>query len=328
MNQTVVTFYGFAENKETEINFNYSVAVDQIHISPGQMVKKDEPLLAMHRIQSKETLVDQPFRIKELRAKEKSWKTEKEGDIKLIRTKKRLQLEQIASDIQRLQEEKKAKASLYKDLKSVKNSQPNHKVVDAKIAALQKERGLTIETFDQEIINLKKDIRVGASPYRAERKRLMAEQAFDEANKTIDLQLKAPTDGVIGNIYCKEAEHIPSYKTLISFYEPNPSLVKGFVQEDLILHVTLQDSFLIRSTKDATTFCYGVVTGLGSRIVEIPERLRKIPDYKTYGREILISIPKKNNFLQKEKVILEFINPLKGTAPQTKREPIVDLIAK
>ncbi len=328
MHQTVVTFYGFAENKETEINFNYSVAVDQIHVSPGQMVKKDEPLLAMHRIQSKETLVDQPFRIKELMAKEQSWKTENEGDIKLIRTKKRLELEQIATDIQRLQEEKKFQASLYKDLKSVKNNKPNYTIIDAKIAALQKESQLTIESFDQEITNIEKEISVGTSPYRAEIKRLLAEQAFDVANKTIDIQLKAPIDGVIGNIYCKEAEHIPSYKTLISFYEPNPSLVKGFVQEDLILHVAIKDSFLIRSSKDATTFCYGVVTGLGSRIVEIPERLRKIQDYKTYGREILVSIPKENNFLQKEKVILEFINQPEGISPQTNRKPIVDLKVK
>ncbi len=325
MHQTVVTFYGFAENKETEINFNYSVAVGQIHVSPGQMVEKDEPLLDMYRIQSKETLVDQPFKIKELQAKEQAWKIEREGDIKLIRTKKRLKLEQIAADIQRLQEEKKFQTTLYKGLKSIKNSEPNYKVIDTKIAALQKERGLTIETFDQEIANVTSEISIGTSPYKAEIKRLLAEQAFDETNKTIDLQLKAPTDGVIGNIYCKEAEHIPSYKTLISFYEPNPSLVKGFVQEDLMLHVALQDSFLIRSSKDATTFCYGVVTGLGSRIVEIPERLRKIPDYKTYGREILVSIPKQNNFLQKEKVILEFINPPEGVSPHAKRKPIVDL---
>jgi len=325
MHQTVVTFYGFAENKETEINFNYAVAVDQIHVSPGQMVEKNEPLLAMHRIKSKETLVDQPFRIQELTAKEQSWKIEKEGDIKLIRTKKRLKLEQVAAEIKRLQEEKKIQASLFDNLKSVKGSQPNYKIIDAKIATLQKERGLIIASFDQEISNIRQEINVGTSPYQAEIKRLMAEQAFDVANKTIDIQLNAPIDGVIGNIYCKEAEHIPSYKTLISFYEPNPSLVKGFVQEDLILHVALQDSFLIRSTKDVSTYCYGIVTGLGSRVVEIPERLRKIRDYKTYGREILISIPKKNNFLQKEKVILEFLHQPEGISAETKRKPIVDL---
>jgi hypothetical protein len=53
---------------------------------------------------------------------------------------------------------------------------------------------------------------------------------------------------------------------------------------------------------------------LGSRIVEIPERLRKNPDLKTYGREVLIAIPPSNLFLQKEKVIL---NLLKKTSRPT-----------
>ena len=51
----------------------------------------------------------------------------------------------------------------------------------------------------------------------------------------------------------------------------------------------------------------GVVTTLGSRIVEIPPRLRKIKELKTFGREIIIEIPSDNPFLQKEKVILNLV---------------------
>ncbi len=325
MNKEVVTFYGFAENKETEINFNYSVAVGKIHVSPGELVEEGTPLLDMFRIQSKETLADQPFRIRELKAKERAWLSEKEGDIKLIQTQKRLELEQIANDIQKLKAQKKFQSTLYEDLKSIDKTETANSPIDDKIKALENERGLVIETFDQKIENIRAELKIGGNPYKVEINRLQAEQAFDAENKMIDIQLKAPAKGLIGNIYCKEAEHIPSYKTLISFYEPNPSLVKGFVQEDLILHVALKDSFLIRSTKEANTFCYGIVTGLGSRIVEIPERLRKMRDYKTFGREILISIPKENNFLQKEKVILEFLNPPKDYKPMQKRAPMVDL---
>jgi len=325
INKEVVTFYGFAENKETEINFNYSVAVGKIHVSPGELVEEGTPLLEMYRIQSKETLADQPFRISELKAKEQAWLSGKKGDIKLIRTQKRLELEQIANDIQKLEAEKKFQSTLYEDLKSIDKKKATNSPIDDKIKALGNERALVIETFNQKIENINAELEIGGNPYKAEINRLQAEQAFDAENKTIDIQLKAPAKGLIGNIYCKEAEHIPSYKTLLSFYEPNPSLVKGFVQEDLILHVALKDSFLIRSTKEADTFCYGIVTGLGSRIIEIPERLRKIQGYKTFGREILISIPKENNFLQKEKVILEFLNPPKNYKPMQKRAPMVDL---
>ena len=53
--------------------------------------------------------------------------------------------------------------------------------------------------------------------------------------------------------------------------------------------------------------CRGIVTGLGSRVVETPVRLRKIPEVSTYGREILVSIPPDNSFIQKEKVVIEFL---------------------
>lgn len=325
MNKEVVAFYGFAENKETEINFNYSVAVGKIHVSPGQRVSAGAPLLDMYRIKAKETLADQPFRISELRAKALSWKTEKEGEMRLIESQKQIKLTGINADIQKIKEAQKFQADLYKDLKSIEKNSTSYTPNETKIANLEKEKSLVIQSYNQKIKNIKAEIKLGANPYKEEIKRLEAEQAFDVANKTIDIQLKAPSDGVVGNIYCKEAEHIPSYKTLVSFYEPNPSLVQGFVQEDLILHVALNDSFLIRSTKDIETFCYGRVTGLGSRIVEIPERLRKIPDFKTYGREILVAIPKENNFLQKEKVILEFVTPPEGYKEKSRRKPLVDL---
>ena len=51
----------------------------------------------------------------------------------------------------------------------------------------------------------------------------------------------------------------------------------------------------------------GKVIGLGSRIVEIPSRLRKIEAIKAYGREVLIEISKENCFLQNEKVSIKFI---------------------
>jgi len=324
-NREVISFFGFAENKETEINFNYSVAVAKIHVSPGQRVPKGTPLLDVYRIKSKESLEDQPFRIAELQAKEKSWKTEKEGEIRYIFTQKDLKLQELEADLQKLIEQKKFNDGLYKGLKNVDPDDSGHSPIDSRIRALKREKTLVAASFDQKVENIESEIRAGINPYREEIKRWEAERAFELSNKTIDFQLMAPSDGVVGNIYCKEAEHIPSFKTLLSFYEPNPSLVEGFVQEDLILHVALKDSFLIRSSKDPETYCYGIVTGLGSRIVEIPERLRKITGMKTYGREVLIRIPADNNFLQKEKVVLEFLNPPANLPPVNRRSPLVDL---
>jgi len=104
---------------------------------------------------------------------------------------------------------------------------------------------------------------------------------------------------------------VPSFNTLLSFYEPHSGLIKGYVHEDLTLQVALDDIYAISSLKDADIQYDGKVIGLGSRIVEIPTRLRKITEVKTYGREVLLEISRDNQFLQKEKVSIGF--KLKGS---------------
>jgi hypothetical protein len=72
------------------------------------------------------------------------------------------------------------------------------------------------------------------------------------------------------------------------------------------VNVSQGDKFTVTSLKDKTMTYSGSVVGLGSRIVEIPSRLRKIPELKIYGREVIIEITKENSFLQKEKVSISF----------------------
>jgi len=126
------------------------------------------------------------------------------------------------------------------------------------------------------------------------------------------LFIYAPSDGLIGNVTCKEGENISAFSTLMNFYKHNPTLVKGFVHESMILEVKVGDELEVSSSLHPNLKVRGVVFGLGSRIVEIPERLRKIADFKTYGREVLIKIPESNNFLQKEKVLLNTISKETG----------------
>ena len=92
---------------------------------------------------------------------------------------------------------------------------------------------------------------------------------------------------------------------MISFYEQTPKMVVAYVHESLILQIKVGDSLQVMSSLHPDEQCRGRVSGLGHRVVEIPERLRKLPEVKTYGREVLIEIPPENNFLQKEKVLLQ-----------------------
>jgi HlyD family secretion protein len=67
----------------------------------------------------------------------------------------------------------------------------------------------------------------------------------------------------------------------------------------------------IESLTEPKVTLIGTVTGVSSRIVEYPVRLRKISDLQMWGRQIIIKIPENNRLLMGEKVIISFMNQKK-----------------
>lgn len=303
-----LSFFGFAENNETEINYNYPVVVERILVTPGQEVKAGQDLLFLARRKSRETLADQQFRVQELKAEESIWRQKKQSQLEALYLSSESALAEVRAKISQTSKELDFKRSLADGLKMVSSQEASYKPLEDRLSILKEEEKALISRDALRVEALKKELSLGASPYQKQIERLEAEAIFETSQQELHIVVKAPTDGLIGNITCKEEEHVPSYTTLMSFYEPHSGIIQGYIHEDLTMKVKLGDHFEVNSLKDASVTYNGTVIGLGSRIVEIPTRLRKIPDFKTYGREVLIEIDKDNDFLQKEKVSLRFIS--------------------
>lgn len=297
-----LSFYGFAESNETAVNYNYPVVIDRIHIQPGQSVKAGAPLLEVSRRKAKETLADQQYRIAELRAEEQVWRQRRDGELAQLRQNAGDNLAELDEKIAALQKELTFKQSLAKDLQTVEIADATYQPLKDEIADLKAERARRLNARDLRETNLIKETRLGNSPYREQIRRLEAEMTFEEDQKVQPFTVTAPMDGLVGNIDVKEEEHVQSYETLLTFYEPHSSLVRGYVHEDQTARVSLGDELEVYSLRSGGPRYIGKVTGLGSRIVETPSRLRKLPDFRTYGREVTIEISPDNVFLQKEKV--------------------------
>lgn len=301
-NPQELSFFGVAESRATEINYNYPVVVDEILVKPGQAVKAGQVLLRLSRRKSKETLEDQRFRIAELKAEEALWEEKQRNKIEELELEHQSKLAEIDRKIESVQKELAYKKSLIAGLGSIEPVQASYKPLEEELERYmqQKDELNRLHTF--KIESLREELQLGKNPYREQINRLIAESEFEESQKVQPIIVTAPTDGLVGDISCKEAEHISSYKTLLTFYEPHSGIIKGYVHEDLIMEVEIGQKFCVSSLKDESVKYQGTVIGLGSRIVEIPARLRKIEALKAYGREVLIEISKDNTFLQKEKV--------------------------
>ena len=302
-----LSFYGFAENRETEINYNYPVVVEKILIEPGQEVTKGDTLIRLFRQSKKESLQDQEYKIAILKAEGALWKEKKLNQMEVLEFERDEKLEEIDIKIDELKKEIAYKNSLVKKLESISIDSSSYKPLEDEIENLSFQKESISNSYAQRLSGIQKEIEKGFHPYESEISLLQAEKEFEEAHIIQQITVLAPHDGLIGTISCREGEHIPSFKTLLTFYEPHSGIVHGFVHEDLFLKVHIDDRFEVYSLKDETVSYDGKVVGLGSRIVEIPSRLRKVPDHKTYGREVLVEITMDNMFLQKEKVGLRFV---------------------
>jgi multidrug resistance efflux pump len=297
-----LSFYGFAESAETAINYNYPVVVDRVLVRPGQAVAAGEPLLEVSRRQSKETLADQQYRIAELRAEERLWRQRKESELAQLRQNAADDLAVTDEKLAALRRELAYKRSLAEGLATIAAGPAAYQPLENEIDDLQAERNRRAAGGELKEANLGGEIRLGNSPYREQIRRLEAESAFEEDQKVQPFTVTAPAAGLVGNVNVREAEHLESYATLLTFYEPHSNIVRGYVHEDQTANVGIGDGLEVYSLKREGTVYPGKVIGLGSRIVETPSRLRQLPDFKTYGREVVIEISADNVFLQKEKV--------------------------
>jgi multidrug resistance efflux pump len=316
ISRTTATFYGFAENKETSINLDQDLLVHKIHVKSGQFVAKGTLLLEVSRVDLGFKMNELTGDLAQIEASE-AWRV---ADLRTrmdeVRALKAEKIGNLQASIRVAEAEMALQQRLVRDLKTVQadTTNTNHPA-KAKIAALGEEMRLVAEPYDREMASLEKALALSGRSDQTKVDRIKKEVDLFKQEEG-RLKIYAPSDGLIGNIMCKEGENISSFNTLIAFYEQHPNTVIGYVHESLSLRITVGDSLHVVSSLHPNERLKGRIVGLGHRIVEIPERLRKIPELRTYGREVMIEIPTQNNFLQKEKVILQWTteaaNPLQN----------------
>jgi len=306
-----VTFYGFAENKETEINMGNPIEVKKIYVTTGQKVKKGEILMDVLSSNLPIQMSNTNYKIEELQTTYQQWKSDLDWRISQYKIELNEKTSRIQSQIDQYNAQLDQNRKLTANMKSITlNSNNSNNVknpIQLKIGALKKELYYTRNIINTEINNLKSERFADNNPTLSKIKGLEKEMEFYQTKQ--DKQaIIAPSDGLVGTIHCRNGEKISSFQPLISFYEESPTLVIGYIHEEHILKVNVNDTIKISSGTRSDIQNIGIVKTRGSRIVEIPPRLRKIKEFQTYGREIIIEIPPNNPFLQKEKVILNLKN--------------------
>ncbi|MBV1923866.1 MAG: hypothetical protein KUG68_07565, partial [Flavobacteriaceae bacterium] len=116
-----VTFYGFAENKETEISMENSVEVMNINVTTGQKVKKGTILLDVLSSSLPVKINNTEYSIEELQTKYHLWKTDLDWRISQYNIELNEKTSSIQSQIDQYNAEIDQNKKLAESIKSIEN---------------------------------------------------------------------------------------------------------------------------------------------------------------------------------------------------------------
>ena len=306
------TFQGFAESNETIINSEASVSIKKILVMEGDSVYKGQKLAELESQELALRIADIRSQLLQIETKRGMGEAEIQSKILQNKAAERAAISELKAQIQTLENQMKINKELSGGLKSVKirKSDSVKNPIEIQIESLD----LTIAERKKEFAEInrmyKKMLESGETPENVEAEKLKAELELLE-KQNADMAVYAPFDGIVGSVFIKNGngekvffkggEKIAAYSPILSIVNKEPSFVKGYIPESQFSVIKTGDEVSI-STSNSPQQITGVVTGLGGRIIPLPERLLKNRNIALWGREIVIRIPENNGFILGEKV--------------------------
>ena len=116
------------------------------------------------------------------------------------------------------------------------------------------------------------------------------------------LVLISPINGYVEDVYFSVNAMIPAHKDLVKINPDAPNKIIGFIHETNEVPLSIGSNVEMSSFNRPGIVSTGLIVGVNPKMTELPLRLRKFIDLRSWGREVYISIPDTNSFYISEKV--------------------------
>ncbi|GAB4498687.1 MAG: hypothetical protein OHK0019_34410 [Saprospiraceae bacterium] len=304
-NQSTLTFFGTAETDSRTISLEFPVVVQRILVQPGSRVEQGDTLAVMYRTEfdreASEYLGEMKKASAELLAENKSLEREHEE----LMAKFATQIAELRAEIRVLKSETDIQENLKTVLSGTEKKWGNTDIPNAKksqIAALE-ESILQLERLRQEEIRqFEKQRLANQAVHDAKVSQLRRLIEFVDAERK-KMVLLAPISGYVEQVYINKNEAVDEFRELFKINALQPIRVLCFLHEtETEVLVQPGDTVDLASTARPTVTCRGIVAGSSPKLVELPTRLRKFAEVRTWGRVMFIHLPDTNRFYTGEKI--------------------------
>ena len=289
------------ESRVISISFGHSIKLKKIHVIPGQTIKTGDILLEAESPDLELDLEQKKNELVQLNLEITAVNNEfvrKKKDLEFSYTQKESSINAKIDELElKLTEEEKSNQAITRITGNLVSSDTLAKfnlalaklelntLKSGKVADFRSLTGLRNDQLS--ILNSKRAI--------IERELNVLKIKMDQLN------YRAESDGIIGNVFVDSNELASSFKKLLTIYEETPSQIRAFVNEAQAATLNVGDGVLVRASNREVSVS-GIIEEIGSRVTNYPMSIN--PGNNRYGQEIFIRIPTTHSFLDGEQVFV------------------------
>ena len=294
------TFFGIAETEPRILNFDHDLSVREVFIKAGDKIKAGDTLAIFHRAELDENEFSQ---YREMVTNETARAAERailEKEKEVVQARLNVDIRELAIDIKLLQTEDSImmvyRGNLYGQSTPVQN-----RVIKERIEGLQKQMEDLKHQAEEELLVLSAKISA-TDQIAAEKANKLKGQLTMIATERERLVLISPINGYVEDVYFSVNAMIPAHKDLVKINPDAPNKIIGFIHETNEVPLSIGSNVEMTSFNRPGIVSTGLIVGVNPKMTELPLRLRKFIDLRSWGREVYISIPDTNSFFISEKV--------------------------
>lgn len=294
------TFFGIAETEPRILNFDHDLSVREVYIKAGDKIKAGDTLAIFHRAELDENEFSQ---YREMVTNETARAAERailEKEKEVVQARLNVDIRELAIDIKLLQTEDSImmvyRGNLYGQSTPVQN-----RVIKERIEGLQKQMEDLKHQAEEELLVLSAKISAN-DQIAAEKANKLKGQLTMIATERERLVLISPINGYVEDVYFSVNAMIPAHKDLVKINPDAPNKIIGFIHETNEVPLSIGSNVEMTSFNRPGIVSTGLIVGVNPKMTELPLRLRKFIDLRSWGREVYISIPDTNSFYISEKV--------------------------
>ena len=296
------TFFGIAETEPELLNFDHDISIREVRVKAGDKINAGDTLAIFSRadLEENEFLSQREIMAAETeRAAERSI-LEKEKEV--VQARLDVESRELQTEIKLLQMEDSI-LMVYRGNLYDKAPVQENRLVKEQIAGLQKQIQDLQRQAKEELLVLSAKISAIDRIAAEETYKVQGQLSMMKTERG-RLVLISPINGYVEDVYFSKHALVPAHRDLIKINPEVPNKIIGFVHETNEVPLSIGNEVALSSFNRPGVIVNGIIVGINPKMTELPLRLRKFIDMRSWGREVYVSIPQTNSFYISEKVMI------------------------